>query len=259
MFRDGRWAWNPLQYAGAPLHYLYPPIFHVLVAAMPVRSIGTRVPSGHRSRLCAGSGGAVCSVRGSFSKGRLLPIVRGDRLQRVSLARLYRVRDVAGPGDPYFSRALGFRDVVGLRRSGACVRTLVHAALHRRGMARPLDDCNAARRCRVAHQLAGADRPGAVLGALAVAKRSSFCATIALGGTAYGLSAFWIAPGYFVSASLLNRVVLRHTAVGAPFNRTAWLVLIASAILIGVALWRRVPARIRAAAGLGRDRPAQWS
>jgi len=36
LFRDQPWTWNALQYCGTPFSYLYPPLFHVLVAAMPV-------------------------------------------------------------------------------------------------------------------------------------------------------------------------------------------------------------------------------
>src|ERR1700676_4898952 len=39
LFRDRKWTWNPLHYGGAPFHYLYPPIFHVLVGAIPFISL----------------------------------------------------------------------------------------------------------------------------------------------------------------------------------------------------------------------------
>ncbi|HUD99255.1 MAG TPA: hypothetical protein VMR62_06745, partial [Bryobacteraceae bacterium] len=40
MFRDRPWSWNSLQYGGAPFHYLYPPLFHLLVLLFPVHSLG---------------------------------------------------------------------------------------------------------------------------------------------------------------------------------------------------------------------------
>src|ERR1035437_10605780 len=40
MFRDRPWSWNSLQYGGAPFRYLYPPLFHIIVTALPVRSLG---------------------------------------------------------------------------------------------------------------------------------------------------------------------------------------------------------------------------
>jgi hypothetical protein len=89
---------------------------------------------------------------------------------------------------------------------------------------------------------------GLALGALAVARTHACGAvnsarrTVALAGTAYGLSAFWMTPGFFVSSSLLNRVTLRHTYSAAPFNGMTWLILAVASILIGVSFWRRVPA-----------------
>ena len=39
LFRDLKWTWNPLHYGGAPFHYLYPPLFHALVTAIPFVSL----------------------------------------------------------------------------------------------------------------------------------------------------------------------------------------------------------------------------
>src|SRR5262249_5369756 len=40
----------------------------------------------------------------------------------------------------------------------------------------------------------------------------------------YGLSAFWMTPGYFVSSTLLNRVMLRHTLPAGPWNTITWMI-----------------------------------
>ncbi|MEI9972988.1 MAG: hypothetical protein WDO73_13555 [Ignavibacteriota bacterium] len=40
VFRDFKWSWNPLIYGGAPLSYLYPPLFHALLAVLPFSSLG---------------------------------------------------------------------------------------------------------------------------------------------------------------------------------------------------------------------------
>jgi hypothetical protein len=241
MFRDGSWGWNPLQYGGAPLHYLYPPIFHVLVGAMPVRSIGLAF------HLVTGIGYAMVPVALYVLARQLF----GGRLLAVFVAIVYSVcpspvyvfaawRNLAVP---YFHAPWGFVTLVAYEEAAhtfALSFTLLSVAAGWRD------------RWVTATLLAAAvlltNWPALIglvllLGALAVAKRAPL-RTAALGGTAYGLAAFWITPGYIVSASLLNRVVLRHTAAGAPFNRTAWLVLMGAAILIGVALWRGVPARI---------------
>src|SRR5258708_27992766 len=39
MFREQPWTWNALQYCGTPFSHLYPPLFHILITAMPA-SIG---------------------------------------------------------------------------------------------------------------------------------------------------------------------------------------------------------------------------
>jgi hypothetical protein len=241
MFRDGSWGWNPLEYGGAPLHYLYPPIFHVLVGAMPVRSIGLAF------HLVTGIGYALVPVAlyvlaRQLFEGRLLPIFVAI-VYSVCPSPIYVFAEWGNLAIPYFNAPWGFVTLVAYEE-----------AAHTFALSFTLLSIAAAWRDRwaIATLLAAAvlltNWPALIglvllLGALAVAKKAPL-RTVALGGTAYGLSASWIAPGYIVSASLLNRVVLRHTAAGAPFNRTAWLVLIASAILIGVALWRRVPARI---------------
>jgi hypothetical protein len=241
MFRDGSWGWNPLQYGGAPLHYLYPPIFHILVGAMPVRSIGLAF------HLVTGIGYALVPValyvlaRQLFA-GRLLPVFVAI-VYSVCPSPIYVFATWGNLAIPYFHAPWGFVTLVAYEE-----------AAHTFALSFSLLSIAAAWRDRwmTATLLAAAvlltNWPALIglvllLGALAVAKRAPL-RTIALGGTAYGLSAFWIAPGYIVSASLLNRVVLRHTAAGAPFNRTAWLVLIASAILLGVALWRGIPSRV---------------
>ncbi len=40
VFRDHAWTWNPLQYAGAPLSYAYPPLFNTLLFLTPAHSLG---------------------------------------------------------------------------------------------------------------------------------------------------------------------------------------------------------------------------
>ena len=241
MFRDGSWGWNPLEYGGAPLHYLYPPIFHVLVGAMPVRSIGLAF------HLVTGIGYALVPVAlyvlaRQLFEGRLLPVFVAI-VYSVFPAPVYVFATWGNLAIPYFHAPWGFVTLVGYEE-----------AAHTFALSFTLLSIAAAWRDRwlIATLFAAAvlltNWPALIglvllLGALAVAKRAPL-RTVALGGTAYGLSAFWITPGYIVSASLLNRVVLRHTAAGAPFNRTAWLVLISCAVLIGVALWRSVPPRI---------------
>ncbi len=67
---------------------------------------------------------------------------------------------------------------------------------------------------------------------------------VGLIGTAYGLSAFWMTPGNFVSSTLLNRIVLRHTLPAAPWSGTSWIILAVALALIAISFWRRVPQRL---------------
>ena len=60
-------------------------------------------------------------------------------------------------------------------------------------------------------------------------------------GIAYGLSAFWMTPGYFISSTLLNRVVIRHINSPAPWNGRTALILGSAVLLIAISFWRRIP------------------
>ncbi|HYA17472.1 MAG TPA: hypothetical protein VEF06_08400, partial [Bryobacteraceae bacterium] len=77
-----------------------------------------------------------------------------------------------------------------------------------------------------------------ILAALAIATRR-WIEVIGIGGTAYGLSAFWMTPGYFVTSSLLNRIVLRHTLTSQPFSATTYLIFAIAIALLAIAFWRR--------------------
>src|ERR1019366_8481178 len=77
-----------------------------------------------------------------------------------------------------------------------------------------------------------------VLAGLSISRRCPE-PVIRIGAIAYGLSAFWMTPGYFVSSSLLNRIVLRHTLTAQPFSITTWLIFAAAACLLALAWWRR--------------------
>ena len=241
MFRELKWTWNPLQYAGAPFHYLYPPIFQVLVAAMPTRSIGLAF------HLVTGVGYAVAPVavyilaRQLFE--RRLPAVFAAIAYSLYPSAAYLLPSWRALAAPYFHAPWSFVALVAYDEAG-----------HAFALPFALLAIAAAWRDRwvIATLLAAAvllvNWPaliglGLILLALAVAKSPS--QVIALTGAAYGLSAFWMTPGYFVSSSLLNRVVLRHTLTAAPFNRTTGLVLLGAAALIGLSFLHGVPARIK--------------
>jgi hypothetical protein len=246
MFRDLKWAWNPLEYAGAPFHYLYPPIFHVLMAAMPVHSMGLAF------HLVTGAGFALVSVALYVLCRQLfagtIPAAFAAIVYSVFPSPVYILPQWRGLALPYAQAPWGFVATVGYEE-----------AAHGFGLALALFALAAAwgERWLVATLLTAAvmltSWPALIglglgLGALTVAKARdsgvfhSVLRTVTLAGAAYGLSAFWIAPGYFVSMSLLDRIALRHTFSAAPFNQTTWLILLAAVTLIGVSFWRRVSA-----------------
>ena len=241
MFRDQKWSWNPLQYAGAPFHYLYPPIFHVLIGAVPIHSIARAV------HLVTGIGYALAPVAlyvlgRQLFEGRWLPafaaIFYSFFPSPIYLQPQWRAL-VAG----WFHAPWAF------------VSTVVYEEFaHVFAFPLALLAIAAAWRNRwlIASLLTAAvmltNWPALIgllliLGALAVARKAP-ARVIALAGVAYGLSAFWMTPGYFVSSSLLNRIVLRHTLTAAPFNRGTWLILATAALLILLSLWKRIPLRL---------------
>lgn len=248
MFRDQRWTWNALEYAGAPFRYLYPPAFHALVAAVPVRSIGLAF------HLVAGAGYALIPValyvlgRQLFA-GRVLPAFAALAYSLFP-APAYVFRPWRVLTDPWFHGPWGFVAMVGYDEAphafGMLFTILALAAAWRNRWL--LASCLSA--IVMLTNWPALIGLVLVLGALAVARThdpgfmKSVSFTGALGGAAFGLSAFWITPGYFVSTSLMNRIVLRHTFVTGPLHTMSWVILGAAATLVAISLWRRIPARL---------------
>ncbi len=238
LFRDYKWTWNPLHYGGAPFHYLYPPVFHVLVGAVPFVSLARAF------HLVTGVGYALAPV--------CLYVLTRVLFRSRTLAAFAAVAYTAFPSPvyaflpawrniarPYAHAPWSFVDLVAYEEAAhafALPIMFLAVAAAWRG------------RWRLASCLAAVvfltNWPaligfGFALAGIAFARRTA-ARVIGLVGVAYGLSAFWMTPGYFVSSSLLNRIVLRHTLTAAPWNGTTWLILAAAAILIGLSFWRRV-------------------
>ena len=247
LFRDRPWTWNPLQYCGAPFHYLYPPVFHVLLAAMPSMSLGRAF---HLLTGIAYALAPACLYVLAFTLFR-------SRFLAVFAAILY----TAFPSPvysllpqwrllahPYAGAPWGFVALVGYEEAGhafALPLTLLAAAAAWRS--RWLWASLAAAAVVLINwpALIGLGFP---LAAIAIVRArdlgavKSAAQTGAAVGVAYGLAAFWMTPGYFLSSTLLNRIVLRHAPLAAtPWSWITWLILLAAAGAIGLALWRRVP------------------
>jgi hypothetical protein len=238
LFHDHKWSWNPQHYGGAPFHYLYPPLFHVIVGAVPFVSIARAF------HLVTAIGYALTPVclyvlaRVLFGS-RLLAAFAGlayGAFPSPIYAFLPAWRDIARP---YAHAPWSFVDLIAYEEAGhafALPIMFLAVAAAWRG------------RWRLAVLLAAAvfltNWPGLIgfsfaLAGILVSRRLTIAKTIGLVGGAYGLSAFWMTPGYFVSSSLLNRIVLRHTLTATAWNATTGMILASAAILVGLSLWPR--------------------
>jgi hypothetical protein len=248
LFRDHKWTWNQLQYGGAPFHYLYPPIFHVLVGLAPVASLGRAF------HLVTAIGYALTPV--------CLYILGMQLFRSRILAAFAAIAYSAFPSITYAMptwRALA--QPYAYAPWGFVALVAYDEAAHAFALPVMLLAVAAAWRNRwiLASVLASAvfltNWPaliglGFAIAGLAVARMrdlgvsGSLACAAGMVGSAYGLSAFWMTPGYFVSSTLLNRIVLRHTLFSAPWSGTSWMILLAALALVGLSFWRRVPAEI---------------
>jgi hypothetical protein len=238
LFRDLKWTWNPLHYGGAPFHYLYPPLFHALVTAIPFVSLARAF---HIATAIGYALAPVCLyvLARVLLRSRPLAFFAGvaySIFPSPIYAFLTPWRNIALP---YAHGPWAFVDLVAFEEAGHAfalpIMFLTVAAAWRGHW-------------RLASLLAAAvfltNWPGLIglgfaLAGILVARKTPARAA-GLVGAAYGLSAFWMTPGYFVSSSLLNRIVLRHTLTAAPWSRTTWLILAAAALPICLSFSRRV-------------------
>jgi hypothetical protein len=244
VFRDFHWTWNPLSYGGAPVGYLYPPLFHALLAAWPAASLGRAY------HLLTALNYALIPVS-IYALGRA---VFRARVPAALAAILYSAypsvayyflpawRNLAVP---YAHAPWGFVALVGYEEAphamGLLFTLLAVAAAWRNRWTLAL--LMTAAVCLTSWP--GMVGLGIVMTAVAVAKtRDGFLraplAIFGAVGAGYGLAAFWIAPGYAFSISLGGRIAQRHITVEAPWTRTTWEILAIAAILLSLALWRRI-------------------
>jgi len=245
MFRDRPWSWNSLQYGGAPFHYLYPPLFHLLVTCLPVRSLGRAY------HLVSGAGYALAPAAFYIAA---LQLFRSRRLA-ASLALVQS----ASPTLLYYLLP-GFRafagnyrhapwNFVALIASNESAHTLSLALVLLVLAAAWRDRWIAASLCTAAVFLlnwAGIIGLLMVLTAVAAARsrdlgfRQAALRVAGVAGTGYGLAAFWITPDCIYTTKLLDRVVLRHIQPSTPWNAVTWMVLAGALLVLGVSLWPRI-------------------
>jgi len=245
MFRDRPWTWNSLQYGGAPFRYLYPPLFHLLVTALPVRSLGRAY------HVVSGAGYAL--VPAAFYIAAL-QLFRSRRLA-VTLAALqsfsptalyYLLPAFSGFAGNYRHGPWNFAALIGANESAhtlslALVLLVLAAAWRDRWIVASL--------CAAAVFLmnwAGIIGLLMVLTAVAVARsrelgyRQAALRVAGVAGIGYGLAAFWVTPDCIYTTKLLDFVVLRHIQPSTPWNALTWTVLAGAAMLLGVSLWSRI-------------------
>ncbi len=245
VFRDFQWTWNPLTYAGAPLQYQYPPLFHILLGVLPVSSLGRAY------HLLTAADYALIPVC-LYLLG--LALFR-SRLPAVLPPILYS----ACPSIPYYFLP-AWRDLTVPYANGPWAFVALvgyEEAAHGFAFLLGLLAVTAAWRNRwtLAAVLTGAvcltSWPGmlglgTILIAVAVAKardaglRKGCLAAFGTVGVGYGLAAFWLTPGYLISIWSVNRIVLRHATTAVPWNLTAWFVLLVAAAVLGLGFWRRI-------------------
>jgi hypothetical protein len=248
IFRDHPWTWNPLQYGGAPLRYLYPPIFPTLVGFMPGVSLGHAF---HAITGIAFAATPVClyilavQLCGSRKLGALAAIAWSVFPSLAYLMPAWRSATA-----PYAHAGWGFVSIVAYDEAP-------HA------FAIPF--------MLLAVSAAWSNRWKLAVGLTAIVFLTSWPGLVGLGfamagivvarlraegvwralayvggiiGAGYGLSAFWMTAGYFGFSTTLNRVVLRHTLLNAPWTRETWIILVIAVSLVGLAFLPRVPARL---------------
>ena len=247
MFRDRPWSWNSLQYGGAPFHYLYPPLFHLLVLLVPVRSLGRayHLDSGASYALVAAA--FYIAALQLFRSRRLAAALAC--LQSFSPTVLYYLLPgVSGFAGMYRHGPWNFVALIASNESAhtlslALVLLVLAAAWRDRWLIASLLAA-----AIFLMNWAGIIGLLMVLAAVAVARTRDLgfgraaLRVASIAGIGYGLAAFWISPDCIFTTKLLDRVVLRHIQPSTPWSGITTVVLAAAAVLVGVSLWPRIKA-----------------
>jgi hypothetical protein len=242
MFREQPWTWNALQYCGTPFGYVYPPLFPVLIAAIPA-SIG------HAYHFLSALGYALVPVS---------LYIFAVQLFRSRFAAVFGATAYLLLASPVYVLSLWRNLARGFNYAPWSFVTLMgyNEAGHTFALAIALTSLAAAwsNRWMLSAALAGMvfllNWPGIIglilgLAAVGVAKTRELgwrhaglkCfATVAIG---YGLSAFWMTPGVFSTATLLDHMVLRPEEPAFPWNQKMWMIVVAGCMLLAFAFYSR--------------------
>ena len=247
--RDLPWTWNPLTYCGAPLQYLYPPLMHLFICFLQVTSLA------HCYHFVTAFAYALIPVS-VYVLGRAVFGSRIPALLAAVLCGFY-------PSPAYYFLAV-WRKLAASQAGGPWgFVTLVHyeEAAHVMVFSFELLAVAAAWRKRwmwaalIMAAVCLTNWPGIVgllmlMAAVAVARLAemvrlqSALAMFGAMGVAYGISAFWITPGYISAVLLANRVDYRHEAAPAQWDATLRVFVAAGVLLLLLTLWRRLPREV---------------
>jgi hypothetical protein len=236
-FHDYFGGWNPSTYAGAPLRYLYPPVFPGLLglfAASP----------GHAYHLLTGIAfalipAAVYALGVELLGSRLLGAFAAIVYSAFPSPVYYFLPTWKALAQPFASAPWGFLALLRYEEAPHGFSFLfailaILAAVRNRWIWASIFSA-------AVFLTSWPGTVGLAMALLAVTLTGGTKSAIRLlttGGMAYGLAAFWMTPGFFLSTSILNRVVLSHNVAIVPWTRTTWLIAGVAAALAGVALWR---------------------
>lgn len=248
MFREVSGGWNPLWYCGMPARYAYPPFFHLLVTAAPVASLGRayHIASGLGYALVPA---ALYVTARTLFRGRLIAFVTATAWCFFpSLIYLF-------PSWANLARGSQFAPwpFLALVGHGEAPHTLSLAII-------PLAAACAWRnRCTAAAVLAAlvflTNWPGIAglliaLASVGVAKarelgyRQTALRILTIVALGYGLSAFWMTPGFVHSTAMLSRIAGMREQTPAPWGAGAGAVIAIAAALLLLATWKRIPPQL---------------
>lgn len=247
IYRDYPWTWNPLWFGGFPFAYAYPPVFHLLVLAVPAKSIGAayHIVSGSAYALLPAT---VYVMLRAVTGSRVTALLAAFMLT-ICQAPIYAFSDWASIGAGFSHSPLSFAVLMayspGPNLLALALTPLAVAAAWKQ-------------RWRLASVIAATilltNWPGLVgllfaLAAVVIGQvhglgyRRAAAGAIGVVGAAYGLAAFWMNVGY-VRTTAVQAWVLAHAYLQRrpePWSVLTWIVLVGCGALLGAALWRRVP------------------
>lgn len=243
-FRDQPWTWNPAWYGGMPFHYVYPPLFHLLVALTPAPSLG------HSFHVVTAVVYALAPVALYWLGLQLfesrLPAAIAAVAYSLFPAPIYALSDFRGIGAGFAYAPWSFVAMAGYA-AGPNMLALLEAMLavgfawKQKWVAASL-----ALAAVLLTQWSAAAGAGIALVCAAVAQYrllgvretiEKYCFVVL---SACGLAAFWITPGAVRSAWINLRALSAGEHPAAWGWKTAALIALGLAVL-GLAAWRRVP------------------